>query len=196
MQWFLRVISSAGIPHDLKAASALAKMHVDLHPIAALRLTIALSTGVIALVVGYCTKKWEFVTAILGVGALGIAYVEWMLERRESAINKFYDRLKISNDYRNSIRDPNLGMSDENLYVFSEIDNLEFVIEQYRIGYISPALALRAVDTFRGRFGIDGVAERISKFVDMGCGYSPETVKVVRGLLDEHLAAVGKSGPC
>ena len=105
MQWLLRVIASAGIPQDFRAASTLAKMHVYLHPIAALRLTIAFSTAAIALAVGYWAESWQLVTGILGVGALGIAYVEWMLERRESAINKFYERLKISNDYRKSIKD-------------------------------------------------------------------------------------------
>ncbi|HKH27691.1 MAG TPA: hypothetical protein VKA61_05055, partial [Sphingomicrobium sp.] len=164
--------------------------------IAALRLTIAFSTGAIALAVGYWAESWQLVTGILGVGALGIAYIEWMLERRESAINKFYERLKISNDYRKSIKDTDLGMSDENLYVFSEIDNLEFVVEQYRIGYISPALALRAVNTFRGRFGIKGVAERISEFAGIGCGYSPETLVIVRGLLEKHLTVVGGRDPC
>jgi hypothetical protein len=61
-------------------------------------------------------------------------------------------------------------------------DNLEYVIERYRFGYMSAALALRGVKTFKSRLKkIEGFSDAVRDLLP-GSGYNMHTCKLVRRL--------------
>jgi hypothetical protein len=166
------------------AAFELAKVRLNMHPAAAWRLGVVLLIGAIAVTFAIRDANIQLIGAILGAGALAVAYVEWLLSRRESSMDKFYERLRIANDYRRAVKSPDeLAISEVRLYVFSELDNLEYVIERYRFGYMSAALALRGVKTFESRLeNIPGFTELVQELL-LGSGYSENTHRVVAMLL-------------
>jgi hypothetical protein len=185
MQWLFRWITSSVPREDRNAAVKLANLNLKMHPAAAWRLGIVLLIGAIAVAVAIWGGNIELIAAIVAGGALAVAYIEWLLGRRESSMDKFYERLVLANNYRREVRAPReLGIGDVELYVFSELDNLEYVIERYRFGYMSAALALRGVRTFQSRLeNINGFRERLPDLDD--CGYSAHTQIVVAALMDK-----------
>jgi hypothetical protein len=46
---------------------------------------------------------------------------------------------------------PNVGVSMFDMWVFAELDNLEYVLEKYRRGYIEPEQAYRSFRMFLSR---------------------------------------------
>jgi hypothetical protein len=189
MQRFFRWITSSVPREDRNAAAELAEITpgLKMHPAAAWRLGIVLLIGAIGFVIAIRGGSINLIGAVLGGGALAVAYVEWLLGRRESSMDKFYERLMIANDYRSAIAGPGeLGISPDELYVFSELDNLEYVIERYRFGYMSAALALRGVRTFQSRLeDIKGFRELVPKELK-DCGYSEHTCIVVLELINKR----------
>jgi hypothetical protein len=128
---------------------------------------------VLAVVVGWRLYDFDELKDRLALvpGALAIAgawsaYTQWRAARRETSLEKFYDRLKSTNDqlarfpcaiamqWRYEL-DENwcLKKVDEaqwqkEMYVFTEIDNLEYAVEKYWIGFMSRESATRAAHTF------------------------------------------------
>jgi hypothetical protein len=74
------------------------------------------------------------------------------------------------------------------MYIFAELDNLEYVIEKYRLGYMRPDQALRGVQAFRSRFQIKGFRDEIDRLSKEGltshAGYKPATDHVVNKILN------------
>jgi len=191
MQWVLLFITSSVPREDRKAALKLARIKLKMHPAAAWRLGVVLLIGGIAVLFAIRGAQVQLIGGILGAGALAVAYIEWLLARRESSMDKFYERLRIANDYRRSVKDPDLGIAEDRLYVYSELDNLEYVIERYRFGYMSAALALRGIRTFQSRLaGIPGFKALVRKLLP-GAGYSLQTRVVVRELMRKDRERLG-----
>jgi hypothetical protein len=184
MQWLLFCVTSSVPREDRNAASELADLELEMHAAAAWRLGIVLLIGAIAVFFAIRGANVQLIGGILGAGALAVAYIEWLLSRRESSMDRFYDRLVLANNYRRAITTPRkLGISQAKLYVFSELDNLEYVIERYRFGYMSAALALRGIRTFESRLkDIEGFSGIVRELVTLESGYSRQT-KIVVGVL-------------
>jgi len=195
MQWLLFWITSSVPREDREAAAELADL-LEMHAAAAWRLGIVFLIGAIAVVFAIRGANVQLIGAILGAGALAVAYIEWLLGRRESSMDKFYDRLVLANNYRREVKAPSkLGISAAKLYVFSELDNLEYVIERYRFGYMSAALALRGVRTFQSRLkGIKGFRSEVRKLLTLDSGYSRHTQRVVSALLNELAPSPSSAG--
>ena len=87
-------------------------------------------------------------TAILSLGIAMIAYRQWRAARYEISIDKYYDRLETANKRLEALQTDK--PTPEDMYAFSELDKLEYVIVKYEHGYISPVLALRALENFKG----------------------------------------------
>jgi hypothetical protein len=172
LQWLI----SLGLPDERTAAARLQQRTIVLHPLCGWRFVVAVGTAATAITIAYAHHNTALVTAILGVGALAIAYVEWVLARRETSLDRFYEKLAFANARRNEVEGVE-GMSALELYIFSELDNLEYVIERYRFGYMSPALTLRAVQTFENRLTHDWFRNRAEKLLGLPgrCGYSKHT---------------------
>lgn len=143
-------------------------------------------------------------TAVATLGALGFAYKQWRAAREEISLDKFYDRLDRANRILNDCKDARELMNpdwlredyspsyEHSMYIFMELDNLEYAIEKYSLGYMNSANAYRALSTFMSR------CNKPSKFKDLvldcakNFGYNQVTVDVVERVL-RHPAGPPKS---
>lgn len=83
--------------------------------------------------------------SVFGVGAFLLAYQQWRAARYEASLDKYYDRLDVVNSRLEALP----GVDSSAMYVFVELDSLEYVIEKYKLGYISSEHAFRGLKTFR-----------------------------------------------
>ncbi|MBW3634593.1 MAG: hypothetical protein KY456_16360 [Chloroflexi bacterium] len=106
----------------------------------------------------------DLAAGILGAGALWLGLQQFRLARNEVSLDKFYDRLDITNCRLEASADTRSlvdcweenGQDNERtfarkMYVYRELDNLEYAIAKYRIGFMQPDNAYRALRTFRSR---------------------------------------------
>lgn len=149
--------------------------------IAAIVLFLAIVSLVIWLVVrrfGFERVAWsQAFSAILSLAVAIIAYRQWRAARHEISIDKYYDRLEVANKRLEAL-DTDKPTADD-MHVFAELDKLEYVIAKYEYGYMSPVLALRALNNFKGicmdRRGFRG---RASEWVNKA-SYRPITRLIV-----------------
>ena len=151
------------------------------------------------------------VTAFLAFGAFLLGAHEWRAARNETSLDKFYDRLEASNcllDKWEAARPlagpwPNDGRRDEHdkdeayeeqMYVYRELDNLDYALAKYRIGFMSDENAHRSLRTFQARC----LASR--EFCDLAIrstvgnpGYPDETRLVVERCCPEAAARAKES---
>ena len=190
MQWILRSITTWGLPDDWRAACELEQETIKLHILSGWRIGIVLIVAAVALAAVADHKSTEFIAAIFAGGALVITYSEWMLGRRESSMDKFYERLETANEHRsNQLVHRDLKMDETERYIFTELDNLEYVIERYRFGYMSAGLARRGLHTFISRFGIPGFEEQVAIAIGRGCAYNDHTRDVVLKVIADRRTA-------
>jgi hypothetical protein len=134
----------------------------------------------------------QVATAVVALGAFILGYQQWRSARFETSIDKFYERLEASNRKLHEWTTARqlIGALDDQLsfqqsmYVFSEIDNLEYVIQKYKYGYMSTDQALRGVKTFKARCIHDKFRERAGSCLEMG-GYNRETREVFGKVCEE-----------
>jgi len=101
---------------------------------------------------------------ILGVGALYLGFQQFRASRSEVSLDNFWNRLSGTNDKLDEWEEvrPFAGPWKENgseshvsykrmMYVYLELDSLEYAIAKYRIGYMSSDDAYRGLNTFRQR---------------------------------------------
>jgi hypothetical protein len=117
-------------------------------------------------------KPADFATLLAGMLVLVFGYYQWRSSRYEKSMEDFYDRLNLANCKREGAdlvsrilghpweltktdeASPVLSGYEEHqwsMYVYSELDNLEYVVERYRLGYMQPRHALRGLRTFYQR---------------------------------------------
>lgn len=120
--------------------------------------------------------------AVLSLGVAIIAYRQWRAARHEISIDKYYDRLEITNKRLEVLETDK--PTPEVMHTFAELDKLEYVIVKYEYGYMSPVLALRAVENFR-RLCMDrrGFMEKASYWVNKA-SYRKITRRVVSTVCD------------
>lgn len=140
----------------------------------------------------YSTREW-YLTAVLGLAVLVGGYFEWKSARQEASLDKFYERLCIANECneklgsverggrsRGSCSEPDsesfgdVKFGDLQIYVYRELDNLEYVLERYRRGYIDLTLAVRGLRTFRSRLEKPVFRRELARLGDLtaNAGYS------------------------
>jgi hypothetical protein len=113
--------------------------------------------------------------------------------RNETSIDTFYARLNITNErldswpaarellsagegYRNMSTDISY---EQAMYTYLELDNLEYAMEKYRLGYMTPEQALRSLRTFRSRCESPAFRDLALQCCVPGRGYNPDTANVV-----------------
>jgi hypothetical protein len=67
------------------------------------------------------------------------------------------------------------------MYFFSEVDNLEYVIEKFKLGYINAIHAARSADTFRVRCRDEQFRKKVDELID-NVGYQETTITVAKRL--------------
>jgi hypothetical protein len=154
--------------------------------LAGVALFLALVSGLIWIVVkvfSLAPVPWsQAFTAILSLGIASIAYLQWRAARQEISIDKYYDRLEVANKRLEALE---AKPTPEDMYTFSELDKLEYVIVKYEHGYISPLLALRALKNFHGVcLDHEGFRERASRWVTKA-SYGEITRRVVKAICED-----------
>jgi hypothetical protein len=71
--------------------------------------------------------------AVVALGTVGVAHQHRRAARHEASLDKLYERLALANDRLERVSD-----TARSIYIFTELDNLEYVIEKYKLGYIIP----------------------------------------------------------
>jgi hypothetical protein len=132
-------------------------------------------------------------TIVLAVGAYILSYQQWRAARNEISLDKFYERLdkadqRLENwpNARSMLRhfwgeETNEEWYQKLNYMYVELDNLEYVIEKYKLGYIHPEQALRGLRTFRSRSMAPQFRELLMESINEleDAGYQRTTVEVV-----------------
>ena len=127
---------------------------------------------------GVASRSIAGATALFALGAFIVGYHQWRAARRESSMDQYYSRLHIANQQLAVLE----GVRPLDMYVFSELDNLEYVIEKYRLGYMDARQALRGLETFQRRlYGLKG--SEFAAFAEVTVarsGYNATTRRVVQ----------------
>ncbi|MFH1674447.1 MAG: hypothetical protein ABIF87_13605 [Pseudomonadota bacterium] len=140
-------------------------------------------------------------TPFVTVSALLLALHQWKHLRNEVSIAGSLERLDIVNTYfrdQNNIKmvanifgedatwDEGIGDPQEwqrRMYVFMELDNLQYALEKYRLGYSSAYQAMRVVDVFSARCKSEAFLSMAQKLVSAEVGsYTRETCLTVSNL--------------
>lgn len=103
--------------------------------------------------------RWpDILTVLAGFVIFSVGYLQWRAVRQEITFDKFYDKLDVANKRFDAWRIERLKSDHEKLedhlhtmFFFAELDNLEYVIEKYQLGYVKRELAERAMRTFESR---------------------------------------------
>jgi hypothetical protein len=144
--------------------------------------------------------------AIVLAGAV-ITFWQWSRARFEASLEKFYERLDIANRHLStmiekswdqclqnsgssthiSIYDnpPNVGVSLFDMRVFAELDNLEYVVEKYRQGYIEPRQACRGLQTFISRCERDAEFRSRASYFVRASAYHKNIVPIVDNICNK-----------
>jgi hypothetical protein len=141
----------------------------------------------------------DYATAIVGMFAFVFGFYQWRSSRYEKSMEDFYGRLNLANQRRENARlvstllghpwelnetgDDSLHLCGYNdhrwsMYVYAELDNLEYVVEKYNLGYMEPRHALRGLRTFYQRCLRKPFRDRAWKCV-LFMAYNDSTIKVV-----------------
>lgn len=145
---------------------------------------------------------FSVVAAPLAAAAVFLAYQQWRLSRHEVTFDKYFDRLNVVNQRLVDWEEARFLVSDdsseplteptawrERMYVFYELDSLEYVIEKYRMGLTHPQLAMRAVQTFKERCRWWKFRCLVNETLDGRGDYSASTVTLVRNVSAEYTSA-------
>jgi hypothetical protein len=136
----------------------------------------------------------QLATALITAAIGFFAYYQWTDSRRESSLEKFYERLHLVNERYYDWKDVRQlvghlwGASSEEsefhkrMYVYLELDNLEYMIFRYQLGFVRKPLFRRAVRTFSSRCESVRFSELVIELVN-GAGYDAKTVEVVNVLV-------------
>lgn len=129
-------------------------------------------------------------TLVVALNLLVTGGWQWRHGRYEASVDRFYDRVHLTNNLRRqylveavhevdgrwavlqTLLSPRpveaRPKSDEALmmllgqYVFTELDNLEYALKKYQLGFMDKVLMERALNTFLNRcLHVDGVAEKV-----------------------------------
>jgi hypothetical protein len=165
--------------------------------------------------------KWsEAIAGSLALFGLLIGFFQWRDGRHEASLEKYYERLDLANQRMEAIcaqrqkeqhilifeNNANLaimtaertakiishGLEPAHVWVFTEVDNLEYVLAKYQLGYASKAMVGRALDTFSGRCEcIQHFSKNAQAAVcrDVGSGFLPITQRVVHVLVQRAALA-------
>jgi hypothetical protein len=74
---------------------------------------------------------------------------------------------------------PRVGVGLFDMWVFAELDNLEYIIEKYAWGFITATQARRALETFRSRCQHDPTFTQRAREFSRESAYSTTTCQVV-----------------
>ena len=144
------------------------------------------------------SEPHEIGGAIFATGAFYIAYRQWIANRQEISLDKFYDRLDRANHVLEKCESARTivdgGWSStaayhRGMYACTELDNLEYAITKYAMGYMDSRDAYRALTTFSSRCSRSVEFQRLVEYCVAAYGYRGTTRAVVDRVLSEPEAS-------
>ncbi|MBC7456008.1 MAG: hypothetical protein H7335_20380 [Massilia sp.] len=140
---------------------------------------------IISFITEFFGKNPDNTTLVFTLGAFFIAYQQWRAARFEASMDKYYDRLDVANRRLENLE----GINAYSMYVFMELDNLEYVIEKYKLGYITSEQAFRELKAFYRHcrnIKIEGKLFRnLALELVHDAGYQATTCLVVKKVYDD-----------
>lgn len=138
----------------------------------------------------------DVITALFALVAVILGYQQWRAARNEISLNTFYERLETTNKLLDQwpvarplaapwpqlTKTTNLSEDDYRcaMYVYRELDSLEYALAKYQLGYMSSENALRSLRTFRTRCHSSTFSALALQAIHEHSGYSDLTKQVVR----------------
>lgn len=129
---------------------------------------------------------------LLATGGIFIALEQWIAARQEVSLDRFYDRLDRANKMLGECTGARALMHDAwrdkevyepAMYACVELDNLEYAIEKYSLGYMTTRNAHRALRTFSARCERSrGFRDQVREAVVVH-GYNPRTASVATRII-------------
>ena len=132
----------------------------------------ALGLLLLAIVVGGFTA-WADHARVTGIGdlvttvggvvtavAFSLGVWQWLAARHEASLDNYYERLDLANSrfdaaQQSRLKQPadaaDLQRHNYAMFIFAELDNLEYVLEKHCRGYVEVALLARALRHFEER---------------------------------------------
>ena len=143
-------------------------------------------------------KDIDIASAIIACGALVFAYQQWVETKHENSIDKYYERLTLTNNRLNdwaALRPifsefwhyGDTNSFEKSMYVYLELDNLEYSIIKYRYGYMSPYMAYRSLLTFISRCQSPEFLDLAQQCVNKSIGYQDITEEVVNNIANPNM---------
>lgn len=129
---------------------------------------------------------------LLAGGAAFIALEQWGAARQEISLDRFYDRLDRANKLLGECDDARALMNPDwrkrevyepAMYACVELDNLEYAIEKYSLGYMTSRNAHRALRTFNSRCERSAGFRREVREALACHGYNRSTAAVARRVM-------------
>ncbi len=112
---------------------------------------------------GLGERVLQALSAASAAVGFALAYLQWRAARHEVSFDRYYERLNLANQRFDAARlkelegdPPALKEHLYTMFVFAELDNLEYVLGKHRLGYVRVGLACQALRAFEARCDDDG----------------------------------------
>lgn len=155
-------------------------------------------------------KVGELLTLFVAGIGLAVGYQQWRSARKEASLEKYYERLDVSNRRMEAIWEAGsrgggtpyhegslpiqsqqdivrCGLPPAAMWVYTEIDNLEYVLQKYELGYVDKELMKRALGFFASlcrQVPLFAATARAGANPSSGSGYRRKTKQVVKAVTD------------
>ncbi|MEG3437577.1 hypothetical protein V0288_10645 [Pannus brasiliensis CCIBt3594] len=143
-------------------------------------------------------EKQDCFTIAGAVAALGtaiVASIQWLETKQDASLDKFYDRINLTNEQLSCCRkvcdmfpyfwdETGKKPRESIMYVYLELDNLEYAIAKYQHGSMEIEIAFRSLKTFLSRCQSQDFLDMATKYVKRSIGYSDITKVVVNKIAD------------
>lgn len=134
------------------------------------------------------------IEAFLGIGVAFAGIYQWRSSKYEMSIDRFYERLSYTNTKLFEWESSRVLLSEEwvdekvfqrEMYVYLELDNLEYIIQKYQHGFMEPHDAHRALTCFSSRCKNSPAFKALAIENVSKAGYKPETSCAIRRLCQD-----------
>jgi hypothetical protein len=156
---------------------------------------VAVESYMLSLIFAENEAPLKALSTIAAAAAFLVAYWQWKLAREEASFEKYYDRMNTTIDFVDKCGLEEAGDSREarlshvrNMRVFNQLDNLEYVLGKYRLGYISTDIVYRAVRNFKTECAQDWFRTKTLEWLNQIEAYTRDTKCAARYIVDESSA--------
>ncbi len=164
-------------------------------------LFLAVTVGVIGQISPRNLDGVQLISAIVTIGVFVLGYQQWRAARNEISMDKFYDRLDLANrrlDAWPAARamvshlwplvpedKQDINAFERVMYIYMELDNLQYVAEKYKLGYMNSEQALQGLRTFQSRCFSSDFRKLALHYVERA-GYNSTVREIVKRVCKDY----------